>query len=156
MRIDKNTFSSSIAAYQGSETVLAYSNKDPQLVELQWILSVGESYHISVTCHYPSAFSGMVLLNWMRGHHPSIFYIFDDYICLCNSFWYVVMQMTYYSGSVRGQFQFSLSISYHNIIHSAVKIINMRVLLSSEYMHFNYVLGIREWPENVFKDLFHI
>lgn len=153
MRIDKNTFSSSIAAYQGSETVLTYSNKNPQLVELQWILSFGESYHISVSCHYPSEFSGMVLLNWMRGHHPSIFYIFDDYIYLCNSFWYVVMQMTYCSGSVRGSFSFHLEFLTIISIHSAVK---MRVLLSSEYMHFNYVLGIREWPEDVSKDLFHI
>ena len=80
-----------------------------------------------------------------EGHHSSLFYNFDNYIYLCNSFWDVVIQLAYYSGSVMGQFQeLSLGISYHRIICSAVKIINMRVQLASKYMHANYVLGITD------------
>ena len=82
---------------------------------------------------------------WGQGHHSSLFYIFDDYIYLCSSFWDVVLQLAYYPGSVMGQFQeLSLGISYHNIICSTVKIINMRVQLAYKYMHANYVLGIMD------------
>ena len=114
---------------------------------MQWVLPFGEGYHI--LCYLLLSLwvwgHGTAELNGGVGHHSSLFYIFDDCIYLCNSFWDVVIPLAYYPGSVMGQFQeLSLGVSYHNIICSTVKIINMRVQLAYKYMHVNYVLGITD------------